>query len=1227
VETSQGKILGRMLDRLFAGLVSGPNLNCRPHSSRQRLDFMQLGKLQDLAAETALLELFAKAEVKLAGRAVMPKRPRKPVERGASRAQTAENEADALTPEEKAVQETWAQQQAVLSKLRILAEEARTYRQDTGVHVLNIGLPLLSLPPGALGKSGARGGGKRVLAPIAFLPVEISLRTGASPTVQIVCQKDGEDVVLPNLALFAWLEQQTGQAVNEAILDEIGPGRWEQVRNLVRHAAQLMNLPVPEFLRDEAGQADADAKAKARHWDLKAAPRGDDDDKPAIVTAAVLGLFPMHNQGLLRDTRAMLEEKPQGPIESFLRADVSLDEPADFSYEHDSWSGQKRIRCFADERLVTLADPCQARAVRLARDCRGLVVHGPPGTGKSQTITNIIGDHLARGQRVLMVCDKRTALDVVANRLEHLGLGGLVAVIHDPRHDQRDLYRKLRDQLESLTDARTDSRANGKLAKTDDELQRLHDGLAEYWKLLMARDAASGTSFHELVGQWLDAPAPAGLDTDGLAPQGANLTEFEQHEANVRDILERADQTGHNGWAQAAGIALPDFLARPMNQVRQTMQECAERARQADAGGDPSLPPLSCKAPLAGQAEARSRLAEQIERVVKCLSREDLARWTKADSKALRRARNKLAQAAPLIKGVQAGPLDAELALLTGERSQAQISRDLGALESYLEVAGEWYGFIYFRRRTEAGRVLRDFGLPPNTASARRLRDFLKALRARLTLNALVAELRGNGRSKSAPLEDEALLSLLDGHEVLLDVLESVQIDPARDGLLPAVTQELENATTALPTALRRSASWAGALAALEKSLSGSGLFAPSWLEQVKKGWYAGKPCTADVLPLADKIDTLESVLRMRHGLGQLPAWLRSCAESVLSRCLEATTALAACRKAVLSAEIRDRLRNHPHFQTFDPHRLQSHFERYRTLEQDKQTLVRDNILHHWITRQQQRLLVGTGSRLNSQGADLRRRLTMRGEQALRLRQVITVGEKIDGGDPLFDLCPAWLASPETVAQVFPRRPLFDVVIFDEASQCRLEEALPVLTRAGRVVIAGTRFTWSRRSRQAPIAPCRRCWRARSPAAAGCCSPISPTPNRWPRPTKQRITRSPTAPARRKPASTSRPARPPRRSPPPWPAPSPSGTTSAAPSTGATRASASTWPCTIPAAARTSRSASFATASASPRPKTPWNGTSSAPASSNARAGVCTACGAPISSAIPTATPGSFSVR
>ena len=79
----------------------------------------------------------------------------------------------------------------------------------------------------------------------------------------------------------------------------------------------------------------------------------------------------------------------------------------------------------------------------------------------------------------------------------------------------------------------------------------------------------------------------------------------------------------------------------------------------------------------------------------------------------------------------------------------------------------------------------------------------------------------------------------------------------------------------------------------------------------------------------------------------------------------------------------------------------------------------------------------------------------LRGEKAMRLRQVVAVGARTDGGDPLFDFCPVWLCSPETVAQVFPREAVFDVLVFDEASQLRLEESLPVLVRGKRVVIAG----------------------------------------------------------------------------------------------------------------------------------------------------------------------------
>ena len=55
---------------------------------------------------------------------------------------------------------------------------------------------------------------------------------------------------------------------------------------------------------------------------------------------------------------------------------------------------------------------------------------GPPGTGKSQTIANLIADHVARGQKVLFVSDKMAALEVVDRRLREVGLGDFCLELH-----------------------------------------------------------------------------------------------------------------------------------------------------------------------------------------------------------------------------------------------------------------------------------------------------------------------------------------------------------------------------------------------------------------------------------------------------------------------------------------------------------------------------------------------------------------------------------------------------------------------------------------------------------------------------------------------------------------------------------------------------------------------------------------------------------------------------
>ena len=88
-------------------------------------------------------------------------------------------------------------------------------------------------------------------------------------------------------------------------------------------------------------------------------------------------------------------------------------------------------------------DSSQLMAVAEAHEGNSFVLHGPPGTGKSQTITNIIADSLYAGKRVLFVAEKKAALDVVQNRLESIGLSPYCLELHSNKTDKRSFFAQL----------------------------------------------------------------------------------------------------------------------------------------------------------------------------------------------------------------------------------------------------------------------------------------------------------------------------------------------------------------------------------------------------------------------------------------------------------------------------------------------------------------------------------------------------------------------------------------------------------------------------------------------------------------------------------------------------------------------------------------------------------------------------------------------------------------
>ena len=98
--------------------------------------------------------------------------------------------------------------------------------------------------------------------------------------------------------------------------------------------------------------------------------------------------------------------------------------------------------------LICDADSSQHSALIDALRGKNLVIEGPPGTGKSQTISNLIAEALAKGKTVLFVSDKLAALQVVRDRLEERGLGAFCLELHSHKTKKGALLKDVGQRIE-----------------------------------------------------------------------------------------------------------------------------------------------------------------------------------------------------------------------------------------------------------------------------------------------------------------------------------------------------------------------------------------------------------------------------------------------------------------------------------------------------------------------------------------------------------------------------------------------------------------------------------------------------------------------------------------------------------------------------------------------------------------------------------------------------------
>jgi hypothetical protein len=224
--------------------------------------------------------------------------------------------------------------------------------------------------------------------------------------------------------------------------------------------------------------------------------------------------------------------------------------------------------------LPLLADSSQQRAVCAIDAGQDLVLEGPPGTGKSQTITNVIAHALARGKSVLFVSEKMAALDVVRRRLVNVGLGGFCLELHSSRARKTEVLRQLGESLQLAgTDApenwsREAARLGGLRAALNATVQAMH------------RRYPNGFSVFTAIGRVLGAGVQVEPAYPWTTPDHHDQTALEALRLSVRrlDTLGAAlgaigehplRLVGQTAWSMTLQDELKSTLDESLRQLRQ----------------------------------------------------------------------------------------------------------------------------------------------------------------------------------------------------------------------------------------------------------------------------------------------------------------------------------------------------------------------------------------------------------------------------------------------------------------------------------------------------------------------------------------------------------------------------------------------------------------------------------------------------------------------------------
>lgn len=747
---------------------------------------------------------------------------------------------------------------------------------------------------------------------------------------------------------------------------------------------------------------------------------------------AVLGLFPQADSYLVPDYDLMLEKKQFESIEQFFEEKVLTDSSGtdgDFDPETFFLNSVKEDETYTPFPL----DAYQENALKAVKKGNSIVVQGPPGTGKSQLICNLAADFIARGKKVLIVSQKRAALDVVYNRLKSNEIHEFAALVHDFKSDRKEIYDKITRQIDRLQEYK---RSNNNLdaLQLDRQFRQASltieenvDQLEEY-KAALFDNSECGLSVKELYLTSYPDETHIPMVQEYAGFHFNRLDKFISKLELYFDYANQLDADEHP-WSDRVSFA--DFKASDLTEILACLEEIPKEAkaiaREVSKIIGEEVDYDACRTiseSLERLREINSYLKnEEIYRLFRPMTAFPNAQTELLWLKNTRNLLNKCFEGNGVEQSIPANEIG-EVQLILKQRSDAKTS------------AWKSFKWRFSKEKLRLARILVANGLRDDKAA---LQVLTERIDNRLNLQHQLTKLRSVGWIDSVPktLHQDEINNWIDNLEMAINgklkfnsfanFNEYFKLHKLSAKEFRAKIKELRESLEPLPARRKR------------------------WNK------YIEPPQIDKLLADDDFLKALRrTVKRDFETLCELDKLRDSFSEKELSIVDRLADLHLESKKEIIQVFDNSlRLAWIDHIESKNPIlRTVSTLKFEKMISELQEAVEQKAEASNQILLQKARERTYEGIEFNR----LNNMVTYRDllHQVTKKRKIWPLRRLINHFyQELFNLVPCWLASPESVSAIFPMESVFDLVIFDEASQCFAEKGLPAIYRGKQVVIAG----------------------------------------------------------------------------------------------------------------------------------------------------------------------------